>query len=203
MMARIMIRSARWVPLIVLVLGASPAGAARDANVAFSIDGRIGSLQLDRSTARAVIAFAGRPDAVHWSRFDSRFAGYIALGYDCRRKDVGWRFGLTYKGPYCTTVFFVNRRTGRFADFETSSRNYVGPRGVRVGTRSAVAERLLHQRLRSACGENLGFTTRRALLTLEFVGGSVGPARHVVGAHLADIVLTSPRHDVGLYASLC
>jgi hypothetical protein len=51
--------------------------------------------------------------------------------------------------------------------------------------------------------ENLGFTTNRALLTLEFIGGSVRGDRSVVGAHLADVVLTSPRHDVGVYASVC
>jgi hypothetical protein len=168
-----------------------------------TIDGRIGSLQLDRSTTRSIVAFAGRPDARRRSRFPAQVVAYTALGYGCRRKQIGWRFGLTYKGPYCTTVFFVNRRTGRLADFETSSRHYVGPHRVRVGTPSAVAERRLHQRLRSACGENLGFTTSRVFLTLEFVGGSVRPDRTVVGAHLADLVLTSRRYDVGVYASLC
>jgi hypothetical protein len=190
--------------LIALLLGcASSARTAADADVSITIDGRIGPLQLDRDTARSIVAFAGRPDALRRSRYPAQTTAYTALGYDCRRTQIGWTFDLTYRGPYCTTVFYVNRRTARLADFVTSSGHYVGPRGVRVGTPSAAAERLLHQRLRAACGENLGFTTSRALLTLEFIGGSVRRDRSVVGAHLADVVLTSPRHDVGVYASLC
>ncbi|HEX6700981.1 MAG TPA: hypothetical protein VF101_09655 [Gaiellaceae bacterium] len=188
-----------------LLVAATSAGAARQADVSITIDGRIGPLQLDRSTARSIVAFAGRPDAVPWSRFASQYAAYTALGYSCRPTDIGWRFALTpaYKGPFCKTVFYVNRRTGRLADFETSSRQYVGPRGLRVGMQSAIAERRLHQHLRQACGANVGFTTRRADLTLEFVGGSMRPDQSVVGAHLADMVLTSLRHDVGVYALLC
>jgi hypothetical protein len=186
-----------------LLLGTATACAGADADVSIGTDGRIGSLQLDRSTTRSIVAVAGRPDAFRRGRFAGQVVTYTALGYSCRRTEVGWTFGLTYRGPFCTTVFFLSRRTGRLADFITSSRHYVGPRGVRVGTNGAVAERLLHQRLRRACGENLGFTTSRALLTLEFVGGSVRPNRSVVGAHVQDLVLTSARHDVGLYASLC
>jgi hypothetical protein len=129
--------------------------------------------------------------------------GYTALGYDCRRKDVGWRSALTYKGPYCTTVFFVNRRTGILADFETSSQYYVGPawrlcRHTERRCRTPASPTLL-----SGCGQFLGFTTSRVSLTLDFIGGTVRPDRSVVGAHLADITVTSRRHDVGVEASLC
>ena len=200
-----MIRIASRLLLIALVLiGASSAGRAANADVSITIDGRIGRLQLDRSTRRSIVAFAGKPDAQRRSRFPPpQVVAYTALGYDCRRTDIGWRTGLTNKGPYCTTVFFVNARTGRLVAFETSSRHYVGPRGVRVGTPSAVAERLLHQRLRQACSANLGFTTRRVSLTFEFIGGSLRPGGAVVGAHLADMVATSRQHDVGVEASLC
>jgi hypothetical protein len=204
MTRQFMIRTACALPLLALLLGcASSAGTAANADTAITIDGRVGPLQLDRSTTRSIVAFAGRPDALRRSRYPAQAVAYTALGYDCRRTQVGWRFGLTNKGPYCTTVFYVNRRTGRLADFITSSRRYVGPRGVRVGTPSAVAERRLHQHLRLGCSKNLGFTTSRAKLTLEFIGGSVRRDQSVVGAHLADMALTSQRHDVGLYASLC
>ena len=199
-----MIRAACRLPLIaLLLLGTSSAGAAPDAAVSITIDGRIGPLQIDRSTTRSIVGFAGRPDARRTSRFAAPFAAYTALGYDCRRTDVGWRSAVTPKGPYCTTVFFVNGRTGRLVAFETSSRRYVGPRAVRVGTRSAVAERLLHRRLLSGCGQYLGFTTNRVSLTLDFIAGTVRPDRSVVGAHLADMTVTSRRHDVGVEASLC
>jgi hypothetical protein len=204
MTRQFMIRISYGLPLIALLLiGASSACTAANADMSITIGGRIGPLQFDRSTTRSIIAFAGRPDARRRSRFPARTVTYTALGYDCRRTPIGWRFGLTYKGPYCTTVFFVNRRTGRLVAFQTSSGHYVGPRGVRVGTPSAVAERLLHQHLRAACGENLGFRTSRVSLTLEFVGGSLRPGGSVVGAHLADLVVTSRRHDVGVEASLC
>jgi hypothetical protein len=128
---------------------------------------------------------------------------YLALGYGCRRKGSQATFGLTLKGPFCTTVFFVNGRTHKLADFFTASRRYVGPRGVRVGAPSSVAERLLHRHLRRACGENLGFRTSAGQLTIEFAGGSERKDRSVVGAHIQDFVLTSRRHDVGVYGSLC
>lgn len=187
----------------VMLSGSSSATGSARSDISISSSGRIGSLQLDKSTRTSVVAAMGRPDAVRASRYVAAHVSYVALGYDCHTAEGHRTLELTYRGPYCTTVFLINRRTRKLADFFTGSRRYVGPGGIHVGTPSAVAERVLHQRLRRACGENLSVESRAARMTIEFAGGTERSDRHIVGAHLQDFVLTSRRHDVGLYPSLC
>jgi hypothetical protein len=181
----------------------SSSRASAQATVLLASRGQIGHLQLDRSSKAAIIAASGAPDAARTGRFAGEDASYVALGYSCHRANSRGTFGLTTKGPFCATAFFVSSKTGRLADFFTGSGKYVGPHGLRVGTSSSVAERLLHQRLRRACDENLSIKSSLARLTIEFAGGSEGNDRSVVGAHIEDFVLTSRRHDVGVYAYLC
>ena len=187
----------------VMLLGSSPAASSAPSVISISSSGRIGSLQLDKSTRKSVVATTGRPAAVRTSRFAGSRVSYVALGYDCHDVEGRRTLGLTLRGPYCTTVFLINRRTGKLTDFFSGSQRYRGPGGIRVGTPSAVAERALHQRLRRACGENLGLASRAAQLTIEFAGGRERSDRSIVGAHLQDFALTSRRHDVGLYPYLC
>jgi hypothetical protein len=187
----------------VMLSGSSLATGSARSGISITRSGRIGSLQLDKSTRAAVVAAMGRPAAVRAGRFIAAHVSYVALGYDCQSAQGHRTLELTYRGPYCTTVFMINRRTGKLADFYTGSRQFEGPGGIHVGIPSAVAERVLHQRLRQACGQTLGGDTRTARMTIEFAGGTVRSDGHVVGAHLWYFVLSSRRHDVGLYRTLC
>src|SRR6266508_734366 len=175
----------------VMLLGSSPAAGSAPSVISIS------------SSGKSVVARTGRPAAVRTSRFAGSRVSYVALGYDCHDVEGRRTLGLTLRGPYCTTVFLINRRTGKLTDFFSGSQRYRGPGGIRVGTPSAVAERALHQRLRRACGENLGLASRAAQLTIEFASGRERSDRSIVGAHLEDFALTSRRHDVGLYPYLC
>ena len=136
-------------------------------------DGHIGPLRMGVSTTAAVVAFLGEPDA---ERHDHN----ITLGYDCRAGD-GWR--LTTRGPTCNTVYWIVASTGRLGDFYTRDPRYE-LQGVRVGTGSATAERLLHKRLYDGCEADL-FAGRAAV---EFVDGhdvhQANGSLHVVGAHV-------------------
>ena len=144
--------------------------ASSHGSVTVSATGRIGPLHLDRSDRDNVIAFAGRPDAERdGEEFDS--VPYRALGYDCSEKSVPERWPLLRRGPYCRTVYFINTRKGKLGTFFTSSSDYVERHGVRVGMRSAVAERRLHKHLTAGCEENLYLESRAAALTVAFSGG--------------------------------
>jgi hypothetical protein len=194
------------VPVLAVVLmlsGSFLATGSADSDISIRRSGRIGSLRLDKSTRTSVVATIGRPDAIRAGRFAGAHLSYVALGYDCRGEERQGTLGLTLRGPYCKTVFLINARTRKLADFFSGSRRYTGPGGIRVGTPSAVAESVLHQRLRRACGETLGLSSRAARLTIEFAGGAERGDRSIVGAHLQDFALTSRQHDVGLYAYLC
>ncbi len=125
----------------VMLLGSSPAASSAPSVISISSSGRIGSLQLDKSTRKSVVARTGRPAAVRTSRSAGSRVSYVALGYDCHDVEGRRTLGLTLRGPYCTTVFLINRRTGKLADFFSGSQRYRGPGGIRVGTPSAVAER--------------------------------------------------------------
>jgi len=186
-----------------LLSGSLVTTGSAGSDISISSSGRIGSLQLDQATKASVVAAMGRPAAVRAGRFAGARVSYVALGYDCHAAERHGTLGLTLRGPYCTTVFLINGRTRKLVDFFSGSRRYVGPGGIRVGTPSAVAERVLHQRLRRACGEDLGVSSRAAQMTIEFAGGTERSDRSIVGAHLQDFALTSRRHDVGLYSHLC
>jgi len=93
---------------------------------------------MDRSTRADVIAVAGRPD-VERRGVEYDATPYIALGYACSSKPNDDAFpvletpGTGRTGPYCKTVFWVNRRTRRLGDFYTSSVRYSERHGVRIG----------------------------------------------------------------------
>lgn len=157
--------------VLALLLGvlalAVPASAA--SSVRITAAGGIGPLRMDVSTAAAVVAFAGRPAVERRG----------ALGYDFR-SGRGWR--LAPNSPACRTVFWIVARTGKLGDFYTADPKYELD-GIRVGTDSATAERVLHQRLYDGCEANL-YAGRAAIA---FKGGHdvklANGSQHVVGAH--------------------
>jgi len=145
-----------------------------------------------------VFAFAGRPDAERRGK-EPGYEPYRALGYGCRGNPGRNAMQLAPRGPYCRTVFFVNVPTGKLGTFFTTSALYRGPHGVRVGMATATAERLLHRRLRVACGENIVFLGTKTILTIQFVGGTERADRTVIGGHVNAFVLESRRHDAGTF----
>jgi hypothetical protein len=166
-----------------------------------SVTGRIGDLHIDRSDRAAVIRFAGRPSAERAGRI-LNYAPYRALGYGCAAKRAPDRVELTYHGPYCTTAFFLARKTGKLATFFTSSPAYSERHGVRIGMRQAIAERLLHKRLTLGCTTALHFESATALLSVSFSGGKEHRAA-VKGAHVdAFVVHGKKANDPGIFDCL-
>ena len=168
--------------------------------------GRIGQLEIGLSGARAVIAFAGRPDAV---RRGIEYGGtpYRALGYDCSGKPSNDSFPVLETksgrhGPYCKTVFWVNLRTRKLGDFYTTSARYEERHGVRIGMATATVERILHRRVYVGCEENL----REGFLTVAFAGGvgraGEGAGLHLVGGHVYAFATHGGRNDIGIFDCL-
>jgi hypothetical protein len=198
-------------PLMLIVV-ATGCGSAHGAVI--SQTGRIGPLRLDRSTRADVIAFAGRPDA---ERRGAEGIGpgaqaFRALGYDCSDKSNDDAFGLAYPpnghaGPFCRTVFWINRRTGRLGDFYTTSPRYSESHGVRIGMKTAEAERLTHERAYVGCGESIFVGPGGRDLTIAFDGGTPrklpsSNGLHLVGGHVAAFALHGRRSDIGVFDCL-
>jgi hypothetical protein len=194
------VRVAVSLALAVLATGCSSHDVSRQSAVV-TAKGRIGPLHLDRSNRAAIIAFAGRPDTERTGQeFDS--PRYYALGYRCAKKEAPDRFPITAGGPQCRTIFFLNRRTGRLETFFTTEPRYSEGHGVRIGTASSAAERLLHKRLSEGCETNIYLSSPTGSLTIAFAGGKAGRHLHVTGAHVFAFVLHSRHRDAGVFDCL-
>jgi len=138
--------------------------------------GRIGSLRIDVSTRRAIVAFAGKPD------FAASGAAYLPPGlneawfhvvaYGCppmvARKgveSVSWSSG-------CETAYYVNDQTARLAAFYTKSPDFHTTNGIEPGTEQNVADSLEHQTPHGAWG-GLGVSSKSARLILPSFNGKV------------------------------
>jgi hypothetical protein len=204
----------RWALLFtVLVIAAavSNSGHASANRIVISQTGRIGSLRMGQSGAPDVIAYLGGPAA---ERRGAEPGGpsFRALGYGCFDKPQDAAFPLleTAKGrvgPYCKTVFWINRRTEKLGDFYTSSSRYSESHGVRLGMKTADAERLLRRRVYVGCGENVYLATPRARLTIAFAGGVARKMRgssalHLIGGHVYAFAAHARNSDVGIFDCL-
>ena len=159
-------------------------------------DGRIGPLHLDTSDRADVIGFAGRPESERRGRY-SIYRPFDALGYGCRGKTVTDSGGT----PFCKTIFYLDARSGRLAILYTEDDRFVDVRGVHVGTPTAVAERLTHERVVSGCFDGLSFNTKTGFLVMWFYGGKdVFRHRlpHLVGGHVGLLVVHSRRLNPGV-----
>lgn len=167
------------------------------------VSGGVGSLRVDVSDRRAVVAFAGRPDAERRGRSPAapfRSAQYDALGYGCSRKAGPDTFPLVRRGgPACRTVFFIDARSGRLGTFYTIEPHYRMSRGVRVGMPTAEAERLLRRRVRVACVAAIYLRSGRATLTVLFSGGALHRDGTMSGGRVDALVLHGLRHDPGVF----
>ena len=184
-----------------LALLATACGGSSTPHV-FGVDGHIGPLRVDRSDRAAVIRYAGKPDAERTGD-PIGYSPYRALGYDCTpKRRSNDTVQIVSRGPYCRTVFFLDGRTGRLEDFFTASREYSESQGIRVGTPQAVAERLVHQRLRIGCLAALRIDSRMAHLSMEFTGGTE-KGTSIKGAHVSEFALHGIRgHDYGIFDCL-
>jgi hypothetical protein len=203
----------RFVVMIAVttVLGTSACGASADKGdhtPVLTVSGRIGVLRVDVSERREVVAFAGRPDAERRGRntvaSPSGSARYDALGYRCGRDAGPGALPLVQGGgsrpsPKCRTVFFIETRSGRLGLFYTSDPRYREGHGVRVGMRTAEAERLLGRRLRAGCEANIYLSSPKATLTVAFTGGLTHRDGTVTGGRVYALVLHGDRHDPGVF----
>jgi hypothetical protein len=177
--------------------------------VAVDADGRIGALRVDLSDRRAIIAFAGRPDAERHGRYAAMSsvgpAPYDALGYDCAANinPNSYAIPLVGGGPVCHTVFFVDARSGRLGLFYNTQPRFVERHGVHVGMPTATAEKLLQRRVIVGCINSieLGRPGRRPWLRFIFGGGTISHTHlpHLRRGHVAVLVLHSAKHDPGVF----
>jgi hypothetical protein len=193
----------RLAGVLALILLASGCSSGDKSTAVLTATGRIGPLQMDRSTRADVIAFAGHPDAERRGRY-SNFPPYRALGYDCtKERDRG--FPLDNRTS-CKTVFFVNQRTGRLGNFYTESSEFSERHGVRIGMRTAKAERLLHQIVYVGCEEDIHLGGRSGL-TVAFTGGAArklheSQGLHLIGGHVYAFALHGRRSELGVFDCL-
>jgi hypothetical protein len=201
--------------LVVLILLASGCGSGHSAVRAIvSQTGQIGPLRMDRSTRGDVVSFVGRPDAER-NGAEGIGAGaqhFRALGYDCSEKPHDDAFGLRYPpngraGPFCETVFWISRRTGRLGDFYTTSARYSESHGVRIGMRTAEAEHRTHELAYVGCGESIFVGPGGRDLTIALDGGTAHKLRgstgiHLVGGHVYAFALHDRSSEVGVFDCL-
>jgi hypothetical protein len=189
--------------VLVLILFATGCSSGQKSTAVLTATGRIGPLQMDRSTRADVIAFAGRPDAEGRGRYSS-FSPYRVLGYDCTTvRDRG--FPLDNR-MWCKTVFFVNQRTGRLGNFFTESSDFSERHGVRIGMETAKAERLLHQIVYVGCEADIHLGGRLGL-TFAFTGGAPRKLANsgglqLVGGHVYAFALHGGRSELGVFDCL-
>jgi hypothetical protein len=155
-----------------------------------------------------VIGFEGRPD-VERRGVEYGATPYLALGYACSAKPNDDAFPVLETprtgraGPYCRTVFWVNRRTRKLGDFYTSSKRYSERHGVRIGMPTAAVEHILHQRVYLGCEQNLGV----GLLSVGFEGGvgrrtSGSPGLQLVGGQVYAFAVEGRRSGIGIFDCL-
>jgi hypothetical protein len=188
--------------------GGKPSSGVKGGRGKVTLKGRVGRLQLDSSTQADVIAFAGQPDAAATGSFitgSPRYANFFAMGYFCQGSE---RVSTSPVGnsDYCSTVFYINRKTKRLTAFYTSSRRY-SIDGAFPGMSSGQAQRRIQQIPISGCqqGFGLGSRTTHASLLAAVVGGRASLRRvdgrtldELFGGRLVSLSLESNGHPVGL-----
>jgi hypothetical protein len=175
-----------------------------------SASGVVGRLRIDRSTPVQIEAFAGRPEYIGAGRFRPlirEFAPFIAFGYGCEHVRSGGiptmgidrRSGApSYSQVACTTVYWVNQRTGRFAGFSTISRRFHTAAGVRPGAKLAEAKRREHRPSLMENPSALNVTGANAVLLIYATIVVVKEGDWHVGNRVASLALESRRHQLGL-----
>jgi len=172
--------------------GGALSGAGRVGSVRIDAGGRVGPLRMNRSTLAQVIAFAGRPD-LDRSHLDK----YQVLGYGCS-PGAGTVKNWSVDPVACRTSFYLVG--GRLSLFITEDPRFAEVAGVRIGTTTGQAERLLHRKAYSGCNDAIGLRGKQTRLALPLDGGKlhiVGKKLYVVGGHGSAFYLHG-RRDPGV-----
>ena len=181
---------------VVTLAACSSSHDSASTRIVVTATGRIGPLHVDRSKRRDVISFFGRPESERRGRYVD-YAPFDALGYGCNGKRVTDRAGT----PRCKTIFYLDARSGRLAILYSEDARFRDPRGVHVGTPTAVVERVEHKREISGCFDGFSFVTRSGLLVIWLEGGKdVVRHRlpHLVGGRVALLVVHSAHLNPGV-----
>jgi len=159
------------------------------------LDGHVGPLRLDASSAHDVTGHLGDPDAVGSGQVDTGFASFSALGYGCPPGTNG-TYPLAWK---CGVTFFINAQTRKLAGVEARASRFAGPGGTKVGESASAAEQRLHVQAYSGCGQGISLGSRRtaAQMMLAVQGGRPSGAR-LYGGRISELLLESSRHGIGL-----
>ena len=188
--------ASRTMILLAVVLVIAGCGSSKvNQSYVVSMNGSIGPLSVDRSGRGQVIAYAGKPDADLRGRGDN--SRYEVLGYGCPGRLPPLRDYLID----CRTAFYLVR--GRLGLFFTRGRKPSWESdGVRIGTPTARAERLLHRKVYEGCGTFVWLYGKRARLTVEFGGGRTRALHSgrllLVGGHVSAFYLHSEDRDPGV-----
>jgi hypothetical protein len=152
-------------------------GSGRAGAIRISPAGAIGPLHMNRSTHAQVIAYAGSPDL---DRFGSSFRRYEVLGYACDAK-AGTEKNWAAYPVQCRTAFYLVR--GRLSLFFTTDPRFAESAGVRIGTPTRQAERLLHRKAIAGCVESIGLGGKRTSMVVSVDGRktqTVGTSTYVL-----------------------
>jgi hypothetical protein len=174
------------VALAVVVVAGTGCGASRPPARTTLTSDSVGPLTINRSDRAQVIAFAGQPT--------SEFRGVLYHGLRLPRVDALY-YGCHYPAANhsrsaegtCKTIFWLDARTGKLADFWTRDPRYTTAGGVGVGTSTAAAERATHRRAEIGCGGAalpLGNRITYSNLVLWISGSRVGLKLHPIGGHI-------------------
>ena len=179
---------------VLVVVGGCGSSKAGGSHIV-SVKGAVGPLRIDQSGRGQVIAYAGKPDADLRGRGDS--SRYEVLGYGCPRHLPPLRDYLIN----CRTAFYlVGGKLGLF--FTQGRRPLWKTHGVRIGTPTTRAERLLHRKVYEGCGAYVFLHSKRARLTIEFAGGSTRDDKAgrllLAGGHVSAFYLHSADRDPGV-----
>lgn len=164
--------------------------ASAHERVVVTAAGRIGPLRIDHSGRADVIVFAGPPESERSGAYNID-APFHALGYGCKGKRVTDRGGT----PFCKTVFYLDRGSGKLEILYTEDGRYADVHGVHVGMRTGTAERRLHRRVVVGCLDGIEFDTRSAFLEIGFYD----PDPHrLADGHVGFLVVHSKRRNPGV-----
>jgi hypothetical protein len=179
------------VALAVVVIAGTSCGASGSPARITLTNHAVGPLTINLSDRAQVVSFAGQPT--------SEFRGVLYHGLRLPRVDALY-YGCVYPAEKhsrsvegkCKTIFWLDARTGKLADFWTRDPRYTTAGGVGVGTSTATAERATHRRAEIGCGGAslpLGNRITYSDLVLWIAGSHLGPKVHPIGGRISYIWL--------------
>lgn len=153
--------------------------------VEISYSGRIGALTIDVSTGADITGVLGQPSYTTTGTFDNApGVSYELFGYGC-------------SGDTCVTNYYVNLDTGRLESFETTSRQFALPGGIRVGMSATTASRRERRPIELGCA-GIGLTKPKLAILLWTHGGRRLSNGHVAGGRVAGIAIDDRKYGVGV-----